>query len=238
VPRTYKLHGERNFKWRGADVSRIENLSDIVFALVLALAATQSIPQSFDELKTLWRDALSLAFCFAIILMIWRTHHAFFRRYDLQDSFVVTINAVLLFLLLVYIYPLKFMADFTINLFTFGFTAENPPSDILSYSQLKWLYLIYGGFFAAVFGLFAPLYAHALKHADAIGLDTRERAYTRFEVEFAVGAVGLSILVIGGAFLLPPLISPYVGGLYSFMGLIPSVCRRRAEARLSAEQSP
>lgn len=53
MARQYKLRGERHFQWRGRDVSRIENLSDIVFALVLALAATQSIPESFDELAVL-----------------------------------------------------------------------------------------------------------------------------------------------------------------------------------------
>lgn len=48
-----KLHGEANFEWRGADVSRLENLSDIVFALVITLAAAQSVPMSFSELTRL-----------------------------------------------------------------------------------------------------------------------------------------------------------------------------------------
>ena len=83
-----KLRGERNFRWRGADVSRMENLSDIVFALVLTLAAAQTAPRTFDELTGLWRDAISLAACFALIILIWRTHYVVFRRYDLQDSMV------------------------------------------------------------------------------------------------------------------------------------------------------
>ena len=73
-----KLRGEANFIWRGQDVSRLENLSDIVFALVITLAAAQSIPQNFDQLTGLWRDGLSLGACFLLLLMIWRTHHVFF----------------------------------------------------------------------------------------------------------------------------------------------------------------
>jgi uncharacterized membrane protein len=232
MSRSYKLHGEKNFQWRGMDVSRIENLSDIVFALVLALAATQSIPQSFEELTGLWRDALSLAACFGLIIFLWRTHHVFFRRYDLQDSVVSTLNAVLLFLLLVYIYPLMFMTDFVVNLYTGGFSQEQPPGDVLAYAQIKWLYLIYGGFFASVFGLFALLYAHALRHADDIGLNEREQVYTRYEVEFALGVLTLSVLIIISAFVLPTILSPYVGMAYSLMGLVAWICGARAESRL------
>jgi uncharacterized membrane protein len=237
VSRSYKLHGEKNFQWRGMDVSRIENLSDIVFALVLALAATQSIPQSFDELTGLWRDALSLAACFGLIIFLWRTHHVFFRRYDLQDSVVSTLNAVLLFLLLAYIYPLMFMTEFVVKLYTGGFSAESPPGSVLAYTQIKWLYLIYGGFFASVFGLFALLYAHALRHADDIGLNERERVYTRYEVEFAIGVLCLSVLIIVCAFALPTALSPFVGMAYSLMGLVAWVCGIRAESRLTPEEA-
>ncbi|WP_375548923.1 TMEM175 family protein [Oceanicaulis alexandrii] len=237
MSRSYKLRGEKNFQWRGMDVSRIENLSDIVFALVLALAATQSIPKSFDELTGLWRDALSLAACFGLIIFLWRTHHVFFRRYDLQDSAVSTLNAVLLFLLLAYIYPLMFMTEFVVKLYTGGFSAESPPSNVLTFAQIKWLYLIYGGFFAAVFGLFALLYAHALRHADEIGLNTRERVYTRYEVEFAIGVLALSVLIIACAFALPTALSPFVGMAYSLMGLVAWVCGMRAESRLKPEET-
>ncbi len=231
MARHYKLRGERHFQWRGRDVSRIENLSDIVFALVLALAATQSIPTTFEELAGLWRDALSLAACFALIIFLWRTHHVFFRRYDLQDSVISTLNAVLLFLLLVYIYPLKFMTDFVINFYTGYYTADSPPSAVLEFSQVKWLYLVYGGFFAAVFSLIALMYAHALRHADDIGLDAVERNYTRYEVEFAFGVVVLSLLIILAAFLLPTPFSPLVGMAYSLMGVVAWITGQRASSR-------
>ncbi|WP_306016592.1 TMEM175 family protein [Oceanicaulis sp. MMSF_3324] len=237
MARHYALRGERHFQWRGRDVSRIENLSDIVFALVLALAATQSIPTTFDELAGLWRDALSLAACFALIIFLWRTHHVFFRRYDLQDSVVSTLNAVLLFLLLAYIYPLKFMTDFVINLYTGYYTAAHPPNAVLEYAQVKWLYLIYGGFFAAVFGLFALLYAHALRHADDIGLDPVERIYTRYEVEFALGVVVLSILIVVSAFMLPTTYSAFVGMAYALMGVVAWIAGGRATAKVKTVDS-
>ena len=227
-----KLHGEANFQWRGADVSRLENLSDIVFALVITLAAAQSVPTSFDQLTSLWRDALSLAACFALLVTIWRTHHVFFRRYDLQDGPTLTLNAILLFLILVYIYPLKFMADFVVNFFTGGFVREDI-SQILSIHEVSWLYVIYGGFFASVYLVFALLYAHALRRADDIGLDARERSYTRSEIEFGLGVAGLTALIVALAFLLPPVIAPFIGALFGLVGLVAFICGKRAQARLA-----
>jgi uncharacterized membrane protein len=232
-----KLRGEANFTWRGADVSRLENLSDIVFALVITLAAAQSIPQNFDALTGLWREALSLAFCFILLLIIWRMHHVFFRRYDLQDNLTIALNAVVLFLILVYIYPLKFMADFVFDFFTGAFADARAVDAVLSFSQVKWLYVIYGAFFASVYAVFALLYAHALRHADAIGLNVRERAYTRYEIEYGIGVGLLSALIVLLAFVLPPMLSPFVGALFSLIGLVAYFCGRRAEARACAGEA-
>lgn len=232
-----KLHGEDNFIWRGADVSRLENLSDIVFALVITLAAAQSVPRSFAELTGLWREAISLACCFALLLIIWRMHHVFFRRYDLQDGVTMVLNAVVLFLILVYIYPLKFMADFVVDFFTGAFTDGTEVDTVLSFAQVKWLYVIYGGFFAALYGVFALLYGHALRRADDIGLSPRESAYTRFEIEQGVGVGLLTAGIIALAFLLPPQFSPFVGALFALMGVNAYVCGKRAEARAQAAEA-
>ncbi|WP_439633760.1 TMEM175 family protein [Glycocaulis sp.] len=224
--------GETQFRWRGENVSRLENLSDIIFALVLTLAALQSIPSSFDELVGLWRGAISIAVCFALVLLIWRTHHVFFRRYGLDDATVTALNALLLFLVLIYIYPLKFMTDFVVNYFTGGFGNVEEVTGVLTLTQVPVLYAIYGGFFGAVYGVFALLYAHALRHADALELTTQERSWTRFEIEFSLGTTGLSLAVIALAFLLPDSIAAFAGILFSLMGLIAWLCSARAEARI------
>lgn len=224
--------GETNFCWRGESVSRVENLSDIVFALVLTLAALQDIPGSFDELTGLWRGAISIALCFALILLIWRTHYIFFRRYGLDDGWVTALNALLLFLVLIYIYPLKFMTDFVVNYFTGGFESIDAVTAVLTLPQVPVLYAIYGGFFGAVYGVFALLYAHALRRADALELTLEERSWTRFEIEFAVGTVGLSLAVMALAFLLPASLAPFAGTLFALMGIIAWICSARATRRI------
>lgn len=227
-----QLSGESNFRWRGTDVSRVENLSDIIFALVLTLAALQSIPASFDELVGLWRGAISIAICFALVLLIWRTHHVFFRRYGLDDGWVTALNALLLFLVLIYIYPLKFMTDFVVNYFTAGFESTGEITRVLTLSQVPVLYAIYGGFFGAVYGVFALLYAHALRRADLLELTAEERSWSRFEIEFSLGTVALSLAIIALAFVLPSWLAPFSGTLFALMGLLAWAGMVRAEKRI------
>jgi len=107
--------GERWFRWRGKDVSRLENLSDIIFALAITLVAASSVPTSFDELTGMWRDLIATALCFAMLLLIWRMHFVFFRRYDLEDGRTTLLNALLLFLVISLTYPLKFLASFLVR---------------------------------------------------------------------------------------------------------------------------
>lgn len=238
MTRSYTLKGEANFRWRGGDVSRVENLSDIIFAMVLTLAALQSIPASFGELVDLWRGAVSIGMCFVLILLIWRTHHIFFRRYGLDDGWVTALNALLLFLVLIYIYPLKFITDFVVSYFTGDFAGIAEIEAVLPLSQVPWLYAIYGGFFGSVYLVFALLYAHALRRADALELTATERSWTLFEVEFGLGTALLSLLVIALAFALPDIIAPFSGAAFSLMGLLAMACSWRAEARIRQAAQP
>ena len=42
-------------------------------------------------------------------MLIWRGHYRFSRRYGLEDPYTVFLNVVLLFLVLFFVYPLKFV---------------------------------------------------------------------------------------------------------------------------------
>ncbi|MEQ8405395.1 MAG: TMEM175 family protein [Oceanicaulis sp.] len=233
------LRGEPHFRWRSPEVSRVENLSDIVFALVLTLAAAQTIPASFADLTNLWRDALALTACFALILTIWHTHHVFFRRYDLQDGYTVFLNAVLLLLVLIFVYPLRFMADFVLTYFTGGFETQDQIEAVLTVGQVKQLYVIFAIFYIGVQIVFALLYAHALKRGAVIDLNEAERSWTRYEIEVAIGIIAINVLVIASAYALPADIGAMSGGLYALIGLVTWGFGRNAAGRAErASASP
>jgi hypothetical protein len=44
-----------------------------------------------------------------VLYSVWCDHYVFFRRYGLQDYLTMHLSAVLLFVVLFYVYPLKFL---------------------------------------------------------------------------------------------------------------------------------
>ena len=95
---------------RRREVSRVEGFSDAVFGFaVTLLVVSLEVPKTFDELLMAMRGFPAFAVSFALLFMIWWRHYTFFRRYDLEDTFVVIMTGVLLFVVLFYVYPLKFL---------------------------------------------------------------------------------------------------------------------------------
>ena len=102
--------GEEGFSWRGEEVSRIESFSDAVFAFaVTLLVVSLEVPKTFDELISTMRGFFAFAICFWLLLAVWFEHNKFFRRYGISDSYTMRLSAVLLFIVLFYVYFLKFL---------------------------------------------------------------------------------------------------------------------------------
>ena len=98
-----------DFTIRGREVSRVEGLSDGVFALAMTLLIVSGqVPTSFDELLNVFRGFPAFAACFAVLLWFWIVHYTFFRRFGLNDGTTIFLNSCLLFLVVFYVYPLKF----------------------------------------------------------------------------------------------------------------------------------
>src|SRR5437016_10426914 len=89
--------------WRSHEVTRVEALSDAVFAFaVTLLIVSLEVPQTFNDLWVKMQGFAAFAISFAMLFQVWYTQHIFFRRYGLQDTWTVTLNGVLLFLVLFY----------------------------------------------------------------------------------------------------------------------------------------
>ena len=109
VARKVESH-ERGFRWRSHEISRIEGLSDAVFAFaVTLLIVSLEVPRTFAELRETISGFLPFAISFAMLIQIWYIQFTWFRRYGLQNALTTALNAVLLFVVLFYVYPLKFL---------------------------------------------------------------------------------------------------------------------------------
>jgi len=156
------------FRLRAHEVSRVEAFSDIVFGFALTLIVVSlEVPETFAELMHEMQGFLAFAICFAMLMWVWHEHYTFFRRYGLTDGYTIFINTMLLFLVLFYTYPLKF-------LFSAMTRHINPgPGDA------GMLFLIYDLGFAGIFAVFFLLYLHAWSRREALELNAVELHDTR-----------------------------------------------------------
>ncbi|MGQ0531472.1 MAG: TMEM175 family protein [Caulobacteraceae bacterium] len=175
----HPLKGEREFRWRGASPTRVEALTDMVFAFALTLLVVSNAPPgSFSDLYSQLWGFPGFAAAFAILLLIWHSHYIFFRRYALEDGWTTTLNAGLLFLILFFVYPLKYLATM-LSLFVRSL-AEGRPESPFTFQEAEASLAMMSIGYAAVFVMFFALYAHALAKSDRLELNERERQLTRF----------------------------------------------------------
>jgi transmembrane protein TMEM174 (potassium channel) len=192
------------FRWRGAEITRFEGFSDAVLAFaVTLLVVSLEVPRTFDELLHTMRGFPAFAICFAILIWVWYWQYVFFRRYGLQDRMTLVLNAGLLFVVLFYVYPLKFL--FTLALGSLAGVPEVRLPDgrlerVILPGQGATLMLIYSAGFVAVFLLFAVLYHHAYRKRSELELTGNETALTRESVQRALlaGSVGALSMAIAG----------------------------------------
>lgn len=178
-----QLDHDPNFRWRGEAVTRIENLSDIVFALALGMLVSASDPpQTFGQLIPHLVNIVPVAAGFAFLLMIWNAHFTYFRRYGVADTYILFLNAVLLLFILFIAYPLRFAFD---SLFAFilgaGFDQWGRMDEmgISTYLQAGIIIAWLNAGLTLIYILLHQMYAHALHQADRLGLSASERAMTR-----------------------------------------------------------
>jgi uncharacterized membrane protein len=94
------------------ETARLAALSDAVFALAATLlVVTLEVPSSYADLREAMAGFPAFALAFGGIVSLWYAHRQFFIRYPMGDVWTTAINSVLLFIVLLYVYPLKLMAE-------------------------------------------------------------------------------------------------------------------------------
>ena len=153
-------------------ISRLEEFSDAVFGFALTLLALSSgVPDSYEHLMGLLQGVPAFACAFALIVWIWHEHDTFFEQYPLTDGTTTVINSVLLFVVLVYVYPLKFMFESFMQQ-VFGLSSR--ALEGMSLHELANASILYGLGFFLLMSLFTLLYLHAYRCREALGLDPLE----------------------------------------------------------------
>lgn len=210
------LTGEQHFRWRGGDVSRLEGLADAVFALALTLLVVRlDVPRTFVEVRhALMRAPVYLA-CFSLFVWIWYCHHQFHRRYGLEGPLTVALDGAVLFVVLLFALPLRFVADLLYDQVRFGRPpllrgfddepvrdAAGQTIETVGAGDGTLLMGAYAGGFGLVFALFALLTWTAWRRREELELDQLELMVTRGAIRAhlfsaAIGALALVLTLVG-----------------------------------------
>ena len=213
----HPLKGEREFRWRGVNPTRVEALTDMVFAFALTLLVVSSTPpNSFGELVDQLWGFPGFAAAFGILLLLWHAHYIFFRRYALEDGVTTALNAALLFLVLFFVYPLKYLAT-QLSVFLRSL-AQGAPAPPMSLEDAQGSLVMLSAGYVAVFLMVTALYVRALGKADQLELTPRERQLTRLGYAQHGIQAFVSALVLAGAMLIPMPWSPFAGFLFFLIG--------------------
>ena len=181
-------HVVDGFRMRGREVTRLESFSDAVFGFALTLLV---VPKNFADLMAAMRGVPAFAVCFAMLATIWNTHYKYCRRYGLDDGVARFLTCVLLFIVLLYVYPLKFLFTLGMNDLIFGRAAVA----LTSKQEAAALLVIYSLGFAGVYLAFTLLYFHAWRLRDALELSELERFDTRYVIFRLAVSLGFGLII-------------------------------------------
>lgn len=192
---------EHGFRLRGAQVTRLETFVDAAFAFSLTLLVIffNELPDTVAELREALRRVPTFAFCFLLLALFWAAHNRWSRRFGLDDSRSTVLSLALVLVIMVYVYPLRMVTSSGLHLLTGGWVPSELGSDGADWLlDLQTAFMVYSVGFGLLSAIVWRLNAHALRRAEALGLDGHERYETRSEIgmhRIMTASAALSLLL-------------------------------------------
>lgn len=204
APATDKRDG---FRERGQQVTRVEAFVDaaFAFAVTLLVISFDGLPKSADELVAAYKGIPAFAASFLLLATFWRAHERWSRWYGLDDGRSTVLSLILVFLVLVYVYPLRMLfAGF------FHFVSQGAlPADyvIRSVADLRWMFGSYAVAYGSLSLVVWLLYRHAYRQKAKLRLDVEEAVLTRLAMLRWQVTLLVSLVSLGLSFLIGPVLS-------------------------------
>lgn len=190
-------------KVRRHQATRLESFVDasFAFAMTLIVISVGHVPQSIDDMLQAMRGVPTFAVCFLLISRLWMGHRFWSRHFDIEDHKSVVLSLMLVFVVLLYVYPLRLMFSLMFAGISGGWLSERDVT-IGTVQDLRGAYLVFGIGLAAISLIFIALFRHALSQAAAIGLDANEILLTRARtIGWACTAIVASVSVCVALFM-------------------------------------
>ncbi|MDT0606143.1 TMEM175 family protein [Croceitalea rosinachiae] len=227
---------KEGFRYRGIQTTRLENLTDAVFGFSITLLVISSqVPTTYIELQASMYSFIGFIFCTILLLGLWNNHSNFFLYYGLNDAKTKVLNALFLFVLLFYIYPLKYLfsyigtAIYAIIKRNMGDTSEalqtalrNLDAADLNVEQWEDLMIRFGLGLFFIYLIIILMHLNALKQAKYLKLNLKEIYITKTFIReyfllMSIAIVSILVVIIFGGraagysgmvYLLTPIVIP------------------------------
>jgi hypothetical protein len=169
------------FRLRGLAVTRLEAFTDaaFAFALTLLVISIDAVPTTYSELLSSMAGVPAFAVSFILLLLFWYGHWEWSRRFGLEDGPTIVLSATLIFTVLVYVYPLKFMMS-ALSWWLSG--RRLGLARLEDVDELYSVFFIYGIGFTAMAASLIGLNLYALRRREVLRLDDLEIVLTRAEI--------------------------------------------------------
>ena len=207
------------FVIRGANPTRLETFTDaaFAFAITMLVISVGSVPKDYQELIIAIKKVPSFALSFAGVIWFWVGHRKWSRWYGLENSRTILLTFALIFIMLVYIYPLRLIFSAMLSWISGNYFPSE--FNITKAFELTDLFVFYGIGFFALTGIVAMLYKYALSKKDEISLSNYEQIKTRAEIAHWLLASVTGLLSALFALIMPLHIGVYAGFFYTSMAI-------------------
>jgi uncharacterized membrane protein len=170
------------FTDRGAQATRLEAFVDAAFAFTLTLVviAGNEMPRSVDALVLAMKAVPAYAASFLLIMRFWSAHADWSRRYGLDDVVSRRLSILLVFLVLIFVYPMRMVFSSLFNAVTKGALPTN--FTMARFEDVPAMFILFSVAFGLMGSVVVALYVHAWRQRDALRLSWTEQAATRYEI--------------------------------------------------------
>ena len=208
------------FRLRGTEMSRLETFADaaFAFALTLLVISIDEIPSNFKELAEALKAVPAFAASFAILIMFWLGHRTWSQRYGLDDPRSTFLTLLLVFTIMVYVYPLRVLMTEAMNTITGGWVPSSFAAE--SFLEVRLVFIIYSSGWTVASLAILMLFQNALKRREELRLNELEVYETRAEVGAwsilaGTGLVSIAMASLGSGFVIT-----MSGWVYAMLGII------------------
>lgn len=227
---------ENSFRMRGLEMTRIEVFVDaaFAFAVTMLVISFDSIPTNFPEMVLAIKGIPAFVVAVSQLVWIWYTHNKWSRRYGLDTAQTVVLSAALLIVVLIYIYPMRIMAE---GMFSW-LSGEYLPANftLASFDELAAMFVFLGIGWIALCLVYVWMYRYAASLRKELLLNEFEAYETKTLEYMWLGAAGSGVLCILLALILQETMVPFSGFAFALLGIWFPLVRKKRRSGFNREK--